>query len=85
MKKIKRIKDLPKTITLRGVHFRDPRTGITGYWYSQWGYENGKAGVWFKKDMKETRTYPLFLDKLQEALEFEVLEDKPLRKGRAKT
>lgn len=70
-----KIKDLPPQTSLTGVHFHDKRSGTKGYWISQWGYENGKAGVWFKRDMKSTNIYPLFLDNLKEALEFEVIDD----------
>lgn len=70
-----KIKDLPEHKSLEGIKFHDPKTNTTGYWVSQWGYEDGKAGIWYKKDMEETRTYPLFLDKLTEALEFEVIND----------
>jgi len=73
-KKVTKIKDLPKDINLRGVKFHDPKTGTTGYWYSQWGYLDGKAGIWWKKDMQSSGTVPLFLDDLKEALEFIVLE-----------
>lgn len=69
----KRIKDLPPNESLTGVHFRAP-DGTTGYWFSQWGYKDGKAGVWYKKDMKSETVSPLFLDDLKEALEFEVIE-----------
>jgi len=74
-----KIKDLPQDVNLRGVKFIIPKGHpecpmIKGYWYSQWGYENGKAGVWVKKSMEEDRVYPLFLDSLKQALEFEVIE-----------
>lgn len=67
------LKDLQKNITLTGVKFRDPKTKTVGYWYSQWGYEEGEAGVWYKKDMKSGQVFPLFLKNLKEALDFEVL------------
>ena len=70
----KKIRDLPENGSLRGVKFHDPKTGTTGVWYSQWGYPDGKAGVWWKKDMKSGSIFPLFLDNLKEALEFEVIE-----------
>lgn len=70
-----KIKDLPKDGNLRGIKFHDPKTGTTGYWYSQWGYPDGKAGVWYKTDMKSTQIFPLFLDDLKEALEFEFMEE----------
>lgn len=69
-----KIKDLKDEISLEGMQFRDPKTGTTGFWYSQWGYPEGKAGIWFKKDMQSTAIFPLFLDKLEEALEFDVVE-----------
>ena len=67
-----KIKDLPQGTGLRGVKFHDPKTGTTGFWYSQWGYEGGKAGIWWKKDMRSDTMFPLFLDNLKEAHEFEV-------------
>lgn len=45
------------------------------YWISQWGYLDGKAGVWCKENLSDKRIYPIFLDKLSEALEFIVLND----------
>jgi len=72
---MKKIKDLPESTDLGGIKFHDPKTGTMGYWNSQWGYEDGKAGVWYNKDKKSTRVFPLFLDRLQEALEFEVIEE----------
>lgn len=68
-----KINDLPPQNSLRGVRFLHPETGEPVYWYSQWGYSPGKAGVWFKRDMKSGQVFPLFLDDLREALEFEVV------------
>lgn len=70
-----KIKDLPEHKNLEGVKFYDPITGTTGYWFSQWGYKDGKAGIWYKKDLGSTRVFPLFLDKLEEALEFNVVKE----------
>ena len=69
-----KIKDLPGNISLGGVRFKTP-DGTIGYWVSQWGYEGGKAGIWYKKDRYATRVFPLFLNDIKEALEFDVLED----------
>ncbi len=72
-----KIKDLDPNKNLRGVKFHDPKTGTIGYWYSQWGYADGKAGIWFKKTVDGGdggHIYPLFLNDLKEALEFEVIE-----------
>lgn len=74
-KDVKRIKDLPKDISLGGVRFKHPTTGTPVYWWSQWGYEGGKAGVWFKHDLKSSAVFPIFLNDLSEALEFEVVEN----------
>jgi len=68
-----RIKDLPPNASLGGVKFRAP-DGTVGYWSSQWGYPDGKAGIWYRTDLKSTQVFPLFLDNLREALEFEVVE-----------
>ena len=70
----KRIKDLPPDVSLAGVKFRIPGTRSVGYWYSQWGYTDGKAGVWYKKDMASGAVYPIFLDNLKDALEWEVVD-----------
>lgn len=69
-----KIRDLPKNSTLRGVKFKLP-TGEEVYWYSQWSVPDGKAGIWYKKDMKESQVHPFFLDELIEALEYEVVGD----------
>lgn len=71
---VKRIKDLDPTQSLGGVKFKHPQTGETCIWQSQWGYPEGKAGVWYKTDPTSTRIFPLCLDKLEEALEFEVVQ-----------
>jgi len=70
-----KIKDLPENASLGGVKFHDPTTGTTGYWFSQWGYPNGKAGVWWKPDMNSGAIFPLFLDNLEQTLEWDVLEE----------
>lgn len=69
-----KIKDLPSNESLEGVKFKHPKTGEMCIWRSQWGYPNGKAGVWYKTDENSTQIYPLCLDKLEEALEFDVVE-----------
>jgi hypothetical protein len=56
-------------------------------------YKDGKAGVWYRTDDKSSQVYPLFLDKLEEALDFEVVQANSLlthelscraQRGRAK-
>ena len=68
-----KVKDL--TGSLGGVKVKTP-TGVVGYWRSQWGYTDGKAGVWLS-DGKSSNVYPVFLDKLTDALEWDVTEEEP--------
>ena len=65
-----KIKDLPKDSSLAGVKFKAPN-GIIGIWCSQW-----QKGIWYKKDIHDTQVFPLLVDSLEEALEFDVLEAK---------
>ena len=74
MKIMKKIKDLDPKKSLGGVKFKHPETGKTCIWSSQWGDPDEKAGVWYKKDDKSNQVFPLLLDKLEESLEFEVVE-----------
>lgn len=72
-----KIKDLPPETNMGGVKVKLPN-GIVGYWKSQWGYPEGKAGVWLT-DGKTTRIYPQFLDSLEETLEWEIANaDEPI-------
>jgi hypothetical protein len=70
-----KIKDLPDNTNLGGIKFHDPKTDTTGYWYSQWDYNEGGAGVFYKEHMESTRIFPLCLNSLKEALEFDVIEE----------
>lgn len=70
----RRIKDLPPGTWLRGVKFRHPVDGAICYWWSQWGYEDGEAGVWYKTDLADSHVYPIFLDSLAKGGEFELVE-----------
>jgi hypothetical protein len=75
--KAMKIKDLPKNATIGGVKVRVPpeiKAEIhEGYWKSQWGYENGKAGVWLTKKLGDARVYPICIDSLAEVLEWEII------------
>jgi hypothetical protein len=76
-KKTKRIKDIDPSAgfrSLSGLKFYLPGTNEAVYWYSQWNYSNGKAGVWYKKDLMSGQIFPLQLDSLEEALDFIVVE-----------
>ena len=69
-KLIKRIKDLPEDADLSKIRFKSP-DGNIWYWYSQW-----EKGIWCKKNLSDTQIFPLFIDSLQNALEFEVVDDR---------
>lgn len=64
-----KIKDLPKDKPLGGVVFLHPQSGERCIWTSQW-----QRGVWFKKDAASAQVFPLSLEKLEDALEFEVAQ-----------
>lgn len=76
-----KVRELPPTENLHGKLIKIPLTGEAnpnnlkhGYWESQWGYPDGKAGIWFKKSMNDTRLYPVFLDKLKDCLDWDVIQ-----------
>ena len=48
--------------------------GVIGIWKSQWGYEDGKAGVWLS-DGKTSQIYPQFIDSLKDCLDWEITEE----------
>ena len=73
-----KIKDLPKGTSLNDIKIKVPEGHPEcllkeGYWKSQWGYPDGKAGIWIHKSLNSTQVYPIFLNKLEESLKFEVL------------
>ena len=69
-----KINDLPKDVSLGGVHFRTPE-GVEGYWYSQWSYPPpGVSGVFYKKHPSDTQLYTIQVDDLKEALDWEVVD-----------
>jgi len=70
MEKMK-IKDISPTKNLGGVKVKT-HEGKVGYWKSQWGYPDGKAGVWLSNGITN-QIHPQFLDSLEEALEWEVV------------
>lgn len=61
---------LPSDQSLGGVRFRYPKDGQLYYWASQWG-----KGVWGKKDLGDSRLFPLFVEDLRECLNWEVYHD----------
>lgn len=65
-----KIKDLPPHTSLGGVAFKHPETGKRCYWHSQW-----QKGVWYKTDLKSEQVFPLHLNDLKDAFEFEVILD----------
>ena len=66
-----KIKDLPDNINLGSVIVRTPE-GKIGYWKSQWN-----KGIWLSNG-KDDRIHPVFVSSIQDALEWEVIEDENL-------
>lgn len=64
-----KIKDLPDDVSLGSVKFKHPKTGEVCVWISQWN-----KGIWYKTDEKNSQMFPLFVENVEEALEFEVVE-----------
>lgn len=63
-----KIKDLPKDRGLGGVQFIFPGDGQKYFWHSQWA-----KGVWGKKTPDDNGVFPLHVEDLREALEWEVV------------
>lgn len=75
-----KIKDLPKNTNLRNIKLKIPENHPEcplkeGYWFSQWGYSEGKAGIWVKESINTNQVYPIFLNTLKESLEFEIIKN----------
>lgn len=68
------IKDLPAQTNLGNLRVKT-HNGQIGYWKSQWGYPEGKAGVWLGKNNNGGPIIPVFLDRLGDALEWEITEE----------
>jgi hypothetical protein len=64
-----KIKDLPKNISLEGIRFIYPLDGKPYYWTSQWN-----KGVWGKTSLSDNQIYPLFVNELEDVLEWEVVK-----------
>lgn len=67
-----KIKDLKADVSLGGIRFIYPGDGQPYYWYSQW-----QAGVWGKKSLSDSQIHPLFIERLEDVLEWEIVEEKP--------
>lgn len=74
-----KIKDMPEGSTLNNVRFIYPGDGQAYYWASQWG-----KGVWGKKDINSGQIFPLFVEDIEEALEWEILDEKTETKPKKK-
>ena len=73
-----KIKDLPEGSTLNNVRFIYPGDGQAYYWTSQW-----QKGIWGKKDLSSGQIFPLFVENIRDALEWEVADEtetKPKKK-----
>ncbi len=64
-----KIKDLDPKKPLGGVRFRYPGDGQLYYWHSQW-----PKGVWGKKDQSSSQVFPLDVNALTDAMEWEVVK-----------
>ena len=64
---MKTINDLPPNQSLGGVKFKHPETGEICIWHSQW-----QKGIWYKKNIKDSQVFPLFVEDLKESLKFEL-------------
>jgi len=64
-----KIKDLSSNKNLEGIKVKTP-DGVIGYWKSQWN-----KGVWLQRecDIENGRIIPVFINNLEECLEWEVL------------
>lgn len=62
-----KIKDLPPKDSVGGLRVQTP-TGVVGLWRSQWA-----KGVWLS-DGESGNIYPQFVEKLADALEWEVVD-----------
>lgn len=70
-----KIKDLPPETNLGGQKVKT-HDGTVGYWKSQWGYPEGKSGVWLGKHPTHGGPIiPVFLNNLKDALEWEVTNE----------
>jgi hypothetical protein len=78
-----KVKDLPPGTKMLNIKVKVPdniKCEIhEGYWQSQWGHFESKAGVWLTKHipqgmLDDHRIYPVFLSDLKETLEWEVIQ-----------
>ena len=73
-----KIKDLPEGSALNNVRFIYPGDGKAYYWASQW-----QKGIWGKKDLSSGQIFPLFVENIRDALEWEIADEteaKPKKK-----
>ncbi len=72
----RRIRDLPDGVSLAGVRFLYPGDGQSYCWVSQWS-----RGVWGRKQLGDSQLYPLFVETLEECLDWKLCslteKDKP--------
>ena len=54
---------------LVGLKIKAPN-GEVGYWHSSWN-----SGVWIKKKKTDNHVYPIFVESLDECLNWEILKD----------
>lgn len=69
-----KIKDLPENSTLNNVRFIYPGDGQAYYWTSQW-----QKGIWGKKDLNSGQIFPLFVENIRDALEWEIADETEIK------
>ena len=69
-----KIKDLPENSTLNNVRFIYPGDGKAYYWTSQW-----QKGIWGKKDSNSGQIFPLFVENIRDALEWEIADETEIK------
>lgn len=65
-----KIKDLPDNTNLNNIQFIYPGDNQKYYWTSQW-----EKGVWGKKSIGDSQIIPLFVEDLQECLEWDIVNN----------
>jgi len=70
-----KLKALPPSTNLGGIKVKTP-DGQIGYWVSQW-----PKGVWLSngnfQEGEVSLIFPIFVEDLKEALEWEITEEEP--------
>lgn len=77
-----KIKDIPKDELPNGeqpngIRFKHPKSAEICFWvmwFNKSDHLDNKGVLFYKTDPLSTKVYPMFLDSIEEALEFEVVK-----------